>query len=235
MRTKIIGEIGLNHMNDFETGKKLIDLCIETGCSLAKLQLWKADDLFKGKDTYEQNKKFELSNSLATKFFDYGKENGMDIFFSVFYPEAVDFCEELGVKYYKLSNAFSINKEMVKKCLNTKKPVIISFSDYYPIDYRLVSNKQVIPLYVVPVYPPKYSDFNIGRLKKIIDAGGGYSNHYTDLFFPMLSVYLGASWIEAHIKLDNEISKGSPDDVCSLTADQLREFANWQNKVFKEQ
>jgi sialic acid synthase SpsE len=231
-KIKIIGEVGSNHMNDFETGKKLIDFCKITGCSFAKFQLWKTDDLYKGTKLYEDAKKYELGFDLAKKFFDYGKKIGIDVFFSVFYPEAIIFCESIGVKYYKVSNAFSVNKSIVDGCLNTNKPVIISFSEQHPMNTELLNDKRVIPLYTIPLYPPKYSDFNLDFLKKIIEYDGGYSNHYTDLFFSLLSIYFGAKWIELHIKLDG-ICEKSPDVICSLTPKQLKKFMIMKDKILE--
>jgi len=227
-KIKIIGEIGSNHMNDFGTGKQIIDLCKETGCELAKFQLFRADN-FKWHKEYNRMKKLELSFDLAKKFFDYGEEVGIDVFFSVFYPEAITFCEEIGVKYYKISNAFSVNKEIVGECLGTGRPVFVSFSEYYDIDENLLKNPNVIPLYTIPKYPPDYKNFNLDFLKKMINRGGGYSNHYTDLFFPLLSAYLGSKWIELHVKLD-KVCEASPDVVCSLTPKQLEEFMLIKNK-----
>lgn len=229
MKTKVIGEVGANHMGSFETGKKLIDLCKDVGCELVKFQLWRADDLYRGEEIYDTAKKLELGFDLAKKFFDYGKEVEIDVFFSVFYPEAITFCEKIGVKCYKISNAFSVNKEIVEGCLNTGKPVFISFSDYYDVDEDLLKNPNVIPLYTIPKYPPDYKNFNLDFLKKMISKGGGYSNHYMDLFFPLLSIYFGSKWIELHVKLD-KVCEASPDVVCSLTPKQLKKFMLAKNK-----
>jgi len=229
---KIIGEIGSNHMGDFEKGKQLIDLCKENGCKLAKFQLWKADDLYKGTKMYEKAKKYELGFDLAKRFFDYGKEIGIDVIFSVFYPEAITFCEAIGVKYYKISAAFSNNIDIVNGCLKTKKPVIVSFGGFFKTDADLFYNKRVIPLYTVPSYPPEFSEFNMAFLQENLKRKGGYSNHYTDMFFSKLATYLGAEWVELHVRLDKGC-EDSPDIVCSITPSQLEEFVSW-TKMLEE-
>lgn len=231
---KFVGEIGSNHMRKFQIGKKLIDACKENGCSLIKMQLWKADDLYKGSPIYEQTKKLELNFDLAERFFKYAKDQGIDLFFSVFYPEAVDFCEEIGVKYYKIAAGSLQDYRLLEYVGSTDKPMFISFSNEHKYDEKrlakIFKGNQVIQLYTVSKYPAKPEDFDCSFLEEIIFRNGGYSNHYTDLHACQLAICLGAFWIELHVMLEKECKK-SPDCICSLTIDQLKELIEWQNKI----
>ena len=124
--SEIICDIGSNHMGKIEIGKKLIDECNKNGCSAIKMQLWNADDLYKNTPIYETTKKLELDFDKAKILFEYAKKKNIDLFFSVFYPEAVDFCETLGVKYYKIA-ARSINDyKLLEYVADTDKPIFIN-------------------------------------------------------------------------------------------------------------
>ena len=231
---KIICEIGSNHIGHIEIGKKLINECKNIGCSAVKLQLWKADDLYKDTSIYELTKKLELNFDMAKSLFEYAKKINVDLFFSVFYPEAVDFCERIGVKYYKIA-ARSINDyKLLKYVADTNKPIFVSFSNEYKYDINRLINifkgNQIIQMYTVSKYPPKSNDFDFDFLNRIIFGNGGYSNHYRDLYTCQLAIFLGALWIEAHVMLKNEC-RTSPDNVCSLTVEQLKELIDWQNRM----
>jgi len=229
--TQIIAEIGSNHLGDYEVGKKLIKSCKDIGCSLIKMQLWKADDLYKDSPIYEQTKKLELSFDLAKRFFDYANTIGIDLFFSVFYDDAVDFCEEIGVKYYKIAARSVRNYSLLVKVAKTGKPVFVSFSvegiqrdmdKVKEIFRNVLSSGDIIPFYTVSKYPPEFSDFDVSVLKKIVLQNGGYSNHYLHEYTCIFAALLGASWIEIHVISRKYFS--SPDVVCSWDFKQLDEF-----------
>lgn len=233
-QSKIIGEIGSNHMGSIIQGKQLIDICKKIGCSCVKFQLWRADDLYKNTSIYDATKKLEISFDMGKQLFMHGKEKNIDVFFSVFYLDAIDFCEEIGVKYYKVA-ARSINDyDLLKKTASTKKPVFISLSKEYPHDLSKIKNifkkNNVIFMYTVSKYPPQLNDFSFNNFKEIIQNGGGYSNHFINLYASQIAMFLGASWIELHIMLEKGCEK-SPDVVCSITTSQLKELITWQNKI----
>ena len=137
--SKVIGEIGSNHMGKYSIGKQLIDMCIENNIKYIKLQLWKADDLYKDTPLYETTKKLELKYGLATRLFDYAIDNKLELFFSVFNTEAIIFCEELGVKYYKIAFRYNEDYRILEKVSATDKPTFISFKDnFIPKETKLL-------------------------------------------------------------------------------------------------
>jgi len=240
MKSKIIVELGSNHMNSIDIGKDLLDTCKVLGCTMVKMQLWKADDLYKDTPIYEQTKKLELGYDLAKYFFDYAKSIGVDLFFSVFNQEAVDFCEKIGVKYYKIAARSTNDYDLVKKIARTNKKTFVSFSkkhnninfDIHIIE-RIFSEcstlLNMIPLYSISEYPPKPEEFDILMLQDIIDDNnGGYSNHYLSIYPCIIASSLGASYIEIHVM--SKLFPESPDKVCSWDFEKLDKFI----KIMKE-
>ena len=223
---EIIAEIGSNHCGDFEIGKKLIDELYATGVTLIKMQLWRTEDLYLDTD-YEKTKPFELSFELAEKFFNYCKGLGIDLFFSVFYEDAVDFCERIDVRYYKIAARTVENRKLVKKVLETGKPTYISFSSLYgdPIkEHNSIKGMghDFIPMYTVSKYPSNIMNINFRHLSYFANQNGGFSNHDltpTSVFYADLHKM---KIIEIHMMLDDQPE--SPDIVCSWKISKLQEY-----------
>lgn len=222
---EIIAEIGSNHCGDFEIGKRLIDELYDSGITLIKMQLWKAEDLYKGAD-YDKAKPFELSFELAEKFFKYCKEMCIDLFFSVFYEDAVDFCERIDVRHYKIAARTVENTKLVKKVLETGKPTYISFSSLYgdPIkSYNSIRELgyEFTPMYTVSKYPSHIMDVNFKHFSYFANRNGGFSNHditSSSVFYADLHKMKVA---EIHMMLDDQ--PDSPDTVCSWKISELRD------------
>ena len=87
----IIAEVGQNHCGDIELAKDLIELAKLGGADLVKFQLYDHKVLYKDHPEIPQ---VDLTFNQAQLFFDYGKEVGIEVFFSVFDVERVEWCEK---------------------------------------------------------------------------------------------------------------------------------------------
>ena len=228
--SEIIGEIGSNHMGKYAIGKQLIDMCIDNNIKYIKLQLWKADDLYKDTPIYETAEKLELKYDLATKLYNYAIDNKLELFFSVFNTEAIDFCEELGVKYYKIAFRTNEDYRILEKVSATNKPTFISFKDnFIPKETRLLFGDNLIPFYTIPKYPPHEQDFLLDNLRDM----KGYSNHFKNLYIPKKAIDYGIEWLEIHV-MKESLNKNSPDYVCSLDKHQLKELCDYNGNKTKK-
>jgi len=212
-------DIGMNH----------IDACKKAGCTFVKFQLWNADKLYRNTPLYKTAKKLELKTDMAEILFEYGRKIGVDVFFSIFDYSYVDFCENLGVKYYKIAARSVHDKELIKSVAITDKTTFISFSKQYPcnIEKTLKLFTDPIPLYTISKYPPEISDFVFKDFNKIISLGGGYSNHYPNIHTCKTIMDYKPSFIEVHVALD-KICKNSPDIVCSINFKELEELVKYE-------
>ena len=103
-KLKIIAEIGSNWNGEIKIGKKVIKQLKNSGADAVKFQMWRAEDLYDlSHPNWTEIKKSELTCKHAQEFKKYADEIGIDCFWSVFYPEAVNCLEKLGVKYYKIA------------------------------------------------------------------------------------------------------------------------------------
>jgi len=153
----IIAEIGQNHGGNMQLARKLIRLAKENGADLAKFQLYSTEGLERSPGVLEILRQGELSFDQAKMLFDFGAKIGIEIFFSVFDIEKVKWCEEIGVKRYKIASTMR-SLDVLKALAQTGKDIIISGLDYYQHHrnmYRVDWDWDRIRwLYCISKYPP---------------------------------------------------------------------------------
>ena len=132
MKAFVVSEIGSNWEGNYPKAKKIIRECKKAGADAVKFQMWRARDLYNSDHpNWDDIKKSEMTFRQAKEFKKFSDQIGIDCFWSVFYPEAVDCLEKLGVKYYKVASRTSAlldknSEETMAAVAKTKKPVIIS-------------------------------------------------------------------------------------------------------------
>lgn len=228
MKSYIIAEIASNWEGDIRIAKKIIRKCKLAGADAVKFQMWRAEDLYSIKNPlWKFIKKSEVTFDKARKIKKFCDQNKIEFFCSAFYPEAVNFLEELKVKKYKIASRTCLLKdpfslETLKEKAKTKKSIIISMGmggDKAKIDKILKSNEKTY-CYCISKYPTKFSDINWNDAIKY----NGFSDHTIGITAPIVFATLKRNQnskkiiIEKHIKLAN--SKG-PDASSSIDTDEL--------------
>ncbi len=226
MRLEVIAEIGSNFLlGNAELGKKLIFECEKAGASSVKFQMWHPKELYSENHPYwDVIKKSELTFEKASVLKAYADKLGIEWFCSVFYPEAVDLLEKLGVKRYKIASRTAAHKdpqEVMRKISKTGKPVVISTgTGYNPMEITELFGARYKLLYCIPRYPASLEDLKLREIK----SADGYSNHIPD----PLPCLVTAIWrgsqdfiVETHVMLDETFRDKSPDGCCSITVNEL--------------
>ena len=207
----IIAEVGQSHCGNMELAKKLIVLAKDNGADLVKFQLYDHHLLYKD---HPEIKDVALSFDQAKMLFDYGNAVGIEVFFSVFDVERVNWCEQIGVKRYKIANNMS-GENTIRAIAATGKPVISSrvllLNDF--VEYK--------QLYCISEYPTPLSklrfDFGNGCI--------GFSDHTIGLDAAKIALARGASIIEKHFCLTHDMGI---DAAWSMMPDELRELVRWE-------
>ena len=225
----LIAEISANHNGSLSTAKKLIKMAKLYGADAVKLQTYTADSM-----TLNSKKKyFKLKNGLWKNYylwdlynkaktpliwhktlFDFAKAINIEIFSTPFDETAVDFLQKLNCPIYKVASYEMSDFPLIKKIIQTKKPIIISTGSANLTEISDTINfarkngaKKIILLYCVSNYPSKISDFhfnNIKILKKKFNCTVGFSDHSTDNRIAMAAVAAGAQVIEKHVALSGQ-------------------------------
>jgi len=231
MKVTIVAEIASNWEGNVTKAKKLIKECKKAGADAVKFQAWRAIDLYDEKHpNWKAIKKSELTFKKAEKLKKYADEQNIEFFCSVFYPEAVDYLESLGVKKYKIASRTCLlndknSLETLERVSKTRKPVIISMGmgGNKKRIMKIFSKSKKTFCYCISEYPAPFEKIN---WKKAIKYDG-FSDHSLGIDAPFLFTLLKKQTrtkqitIEKHVKLKN--SRG-PDASTSITTDLLKEL-----------
>jgi sialic acid synthase SpsE len=223
-----IAEIGSNWEGNLSIGKKIIKECKNSDADAVKFQMWRAEDLYLSHPLFKKIKKTELSFKNVEKLKNYADSIGIEFFCSVFYPEAVDFLQTLGVKKYKIASRTCTLKdplslETLAAVNNTRKPVLVSMGmggNKKFIQTSLSKNKTTF-CYCISDYPLKIEKMDWNNAIKY----SGLSDHTLGISTPILFSGLMKMKnskqiiIEKHVKLPNSKSL---DASTSLDINQFK-------------
>ena len=130
MRTKIIAEIGWNHMGDMDLAKKMIVAAKESGADYAKFQTWSVKHLKPGpwdKDgRLEIYKKAEITKDKHYLLKQYCDDEGISFLTSIFNVKDVDWLSELNGKIIKVPSHEVNNSKLIEELNNKFKSILVS-------------------------------------------------------------------------------------------------------------
>jgi sialic acid synthase SpsE len=225
--TTIVAEIGTHHMGDMILGRQLVALAKANRADMAKFQLFDTEKLthWPTPEIKAEAKKCELTFEQAMMLFRYGEEIGIEVFFSVFDPTRVDWCEKIGVRTYKIAASDFPNKSAtVAAVFDTGKPCIFSYSHKQALHLWAKTDSPFKGLYCVTNYPADIQDIDWAILQQY----NGFSDHTIGLDAAKIAIAKGASMIEKHFALDHSTGM---DARWSMTPDELKELRRWADLV----
>jgi len=240
MKAIIVAEIASNWEGSISKATKLIQESKNAGADAVKFQMWRANDLYNNKNpNWNFIKKSEITFEKAKKLKQIADKTGIEFFCSAFYPEAIEFLEELKVKRYKIASRTCLMKdpfsyETLQKKSSTKKPVIISMGmggSKNRIEKIFSKNKKTF-CYCISEYPTKIEKINWNEAVKF----DGFSDHTLGITAPIIYAMLKKQqktkniFIEKHVKLKN--SKG-PDASSSIDTQELAELVTIIRQIEK--
>ncbi|NQV77833.1 MAG: N-acetylneuraminate synthase family protein [Lutibacter sp.] len=242
--TYVIAEIGGNFL-DFETGKKLIDLAIESGVDAVKLQTYKANNTVTktawtdmentGKAIqYDYFIKYELPENLHYQVFEYCKSKGLFVFSTPSHPEDVIFLDQLGIEAYKIGADDATNIPLLKFIARRNKPILISTGMCTMEEVREAvnsilgeGNDQIILFHTVSSYPTYPEHANLNVIKTFISEFNlpiGLSDHSVGVENSIAARALGACVIEKHFTYDKNAE--GPDHMLSADPKEMKQIVN---------
>ena len=147
-----------------------------------------------------------------------------------FDTKSVELLERIGVNIYKVGSGDCDNLILLYKIMETKKPIIISLGmtnidEITKINNFLKNNNyenKYIFMHCISTYPTPDTMVNISCIKTLNEKFGvpiGFSDHTIGITAGILSVAYGATCIEKHITLDNNME--GPDHKSSLNPENF--------------
>jgi len=235
--TKFIAEVSSNHNKSLKRCYEFIDKASLIGCYSVKFQLFKIDQLF-SKDVlkrslkHRKRKVWELPEKFIPKIYKRCRQKNIKFSCTPFYLEAVDKLKNY-VDFFKISSYEILWKDLLIKCAQTKKPIVISsgmatFSEVNSAVKILRKNgcKRITVLHCVSQYPANIKNCNlksITYLRKKLKCDIGWSDHTVNpLVINSAIEEFGSTMIEFHLDIDKkgyEYSQGhcwTPETIFPL-------------------
>ena len=243
MDTFVIAEAGANHNRDFNQALELINVAKKSGASAVKFQTYSSETLY-SKNTPDfaghSNipkliKDIELPREWQKDLKQYCDEMDIEFMSTPFDEQAVDELVSLGVKRLKIAGFESTDWRFVDMVASTGLPLIISIGigfDLREIGHILniveKYNNDLTLLHCNNAYPTPIEDINVNSIYtlkgfKYVNSVG-LSDHTTSTLTPALAVAAGATTIEKHFTLDNNLP--GPDHPFALEPNQLKDMVD---------
>ena len=244
--TFLIAEVSCNHMGRFDVLQQTIEAAFGAGADAVKLQSSEPDCLTRNFDGPEFRVDAPESPWNGTHLYDLYertctpiawpwqmireyRQAGKLVFSTPFSPRMVDLLEaEAGPELYKVSSIDWNYIELIDRCLQTSKPVLVSLvkpSVQLPVLRKHVIGS-FIPMYCVSKYPAQPEHFNMSELAYLVreaPEGFGFSDHSMSHAMASLAVAHGAAIVEKHFKLNESVE--SDDATFSVTPAQFAELS----------
>jgi len=211
MRTRLIAEIGWNHMGDPNLMREMILAARDSGADYAKFQTWNPNRLKPGpwdddgrREIYEKahltEEKHELAASICS-------ELGIQFLTSVFSLQDVPLVQSFS-KDVKIPGHEIQNEELIRKCIDSFKRVYVSIgSGTFEESIKWAKYDNVWLMHCVSLYPCPADKVNMTRMSRLRDHTPriGYSGHYLGINDALLAISLGAAVVEKHFTIDRDL------------------------------
>ena len=247
MATLIIAEAGVNHNGDMQLANQLIDAAAEAGADVVKFQTFQADQLATNKASkasYQQQstdktenqqamlKRLELTFDQHQQLISHCRNSDIEFLSTAFDDPSIDLLNKLNLKRFKIPSGEITNLPYLRRLGGLGKPLILStgMANLGEIEAALAvletagtNRAQITVLHCTTEYPAPMAEVNLRAMQIIGQAFGvavGYSDHTAGIEVPIAAVALGATVIEKHLTLDQNLP--GPDHKASL---EPKEFA----------
>ncbi len=235
-----IAEVGSNHEGNFIKAKKLILEAVRSNADLIKIQIYTPDGMVnKLYDTerYKHFSKLSLSLSNYINLAKLCKKHKKKFSASIWDPDLIKPLNKY-IDIYKIGSGDINNYQIIKKIIETGKPIIIStgmasskdikntINFIKKIDKNYIIKKKIAILHCNTAYPTPPEDtnlFNILKLKNEFKLPVGFSDHAVGSEVIKIAFALGAEIIEKHFSL-NPKKKSFRDHQISLNKKQTNDF-----------
>ena len=239
-KTKIIAEIGWNHMGKMSLAKKMILEAKKNGADICKFQTWSESKLKKGIwDTDGRRqiyKKAELTIEKHKILISFCKKNKIEFLTSVFSIEDAKKIKKLGLKKIKIPSHEVHNLDLIDFSIKNFKEVLLSAGactkkEYLNIIKKYQKTKKLVVMHCVSSYPLEAKNVNFPKLYKIKKSftNFGYSGHFSTIDDCYVPIILGAKYVEKHFT----INKNNPgrDNKFAILPRDLKNIYNFR-KLF---
>lgn len=228
--TKVIAEIGENHMGDMSIARQLIADAARAGADYVKFQSYLPATFRRDDPEYDWFCKVSLSDDDHRELEACAKEHGIAFMSSPFSLERARFlCEDMGLTHMKIASGMLMQFDVLDYIDRHAQVVYAStgMATVKEIEQALshLSHvEHVVLLHCVSQYPCPDGEANLLAMRAMQNAFPnhqiGYSDHTEGIVAALAAVALGASVIEKHVTFDKQAPEGT-DHILSATPEEL--------------
>jgi N,N'-diacetyllegionaminate synthase len=245
----IIAEAGVNHNGNMEWALQLVDQAVSAGADAIKFQAAIPDLVVTDtapKAGYQKQttggdesqldmiRKLLLPMEAFEEIATYCRKRGIIFFSTAFDPISLMYLQNLGQPYHKISSGELTNLPYLRQIGSYGKPTILSTgmaflgeveAAIHVLEEAGLPRKNLTVLHCNSEYPSPMSDVNLRAMQTIANAFGvavGYSDHTNGIEVAVAAVALGATMIEKHLTLSNDLP--GPDHKASLEPSKFCEM-----------
>ena len=232
----IVADLSASHNGDIQRGISLINYAKQCGADAVKFQAYLPETVscdadrpefviqqgpWAGERLFDLYTRAHTPRHFLKAFFEHAKSIGITAFSTACSEEDVDFLETLGNPVIKIASMDIVNIPLIEHAAGKGKPLIIStgMASSVEIDEADAAiwlggeKPEAAFLHCVSAYPCPLAEANLGglaRLKALVGATVGYSDHTLGHTAAVMATALGAVMIEKHLTL-SRLGDG-PDD-----------------------
>jgi sialic acid synthase SpsE len=239
--TKIIAEIGWNHMGSISLAKKMILAAKKSGADLVKTQIFDIKYLKPGpwmKDgRFEIYKKAQLTEKKYKELLGFSKKNKINFFTSVFNILGAKQVLKVHNELIKIPSTESRNIELIKFCTKNFKKIFISTGTSTKKEIlktkKIVKYRNSVFLHCVSSYPCDAKNANLPRINfiKTLAKESGFSDHTLGTEVSKIALGYKIDYLEKHFTIDKSLP--GRDNKFAILPHQLKDLVLFK-KILNE-
>ena len=233
--TKLIAEIGWNHMGDMVLAKDMITAAKESGADFAKFQTFDIKRLKSGpwdtdgrREIYE---KAQLNLDEHIELKEYCDKINIGFMSSVFSIGDADLLKQVVTDYVKIPSMESRNVDLINYCSENFNKLLISTGTSTWNELRNsvknLNRDKFTLLHCVSAYPCDINVINLPRITsfKNLTKSLGFSDHTQGIESSVLSLGYGLDYIEKHFTIDNDLP--GRDNKFAILPDEMKRLKEY--------
>jgi N,N'-diacetyllegionaminate synthase len=252
----VIAEVGSNHNGNMELCRRLIEAAAEAGAQAVKFQSWSdrsliAEEEYARNTSYSDKKKhfgslramvsaYQLTTEQHHQAQAQCRASSIAFCSTPFSIEEVDLLEALNVPFFKIASMDIVHLPLLRYVARKQRPIMIStgMATMGEIEQAVEAvrgegNQQIVLLHCISIYPPEYDSIhlrNLDTLQRAFEVPVGFSDHSLGTAIPLAAIALGASVIEKHFTLDQDMEGW--DHAISASPEQLQTIVEEGKNIF---
>ena len=242
----LVAEIGLNHNNDIDVGKRTIAAAKKAGVDAVKFQSYITEEFIDHRSSdakflFDIFKQYELSEYFHREFQKIAHEEGLVFFSTPLCVSSVDLLVQLKVPVLKIASGDIVNSELLEKVATTGLPLFVSSgaADLHEVtraidflDSKKVS--EICLMHCVSLYPTPPENLNLKTIQlfsSMYNFPIGFSDHSAGTLGAAIAIGYEACVIEKHFTLDKKLP--GPDHTISVNPEEMKLLVDNCNLAFQ--